>query len=208
MPDLVHEHRWREAGYCRIAGIDEAGRGPLAGPVIAAAVILPEGYSLPGLDDSKKLTERRREKLYEQIMRDSEISWASARVDAEEIDHLNILRATHRAMALAFSRLQPSADLALIDGLPVPDFPGEHRALVGGDALSLSIAAASIIAKIERDRLMREMAEQFPGYGFDRHKGYGTAAHLAALRELGPCPIHRRSFAPVAVRISPPSSTQ
>jgi len=198
MPDLSHESRWRAEGFLRIAGIDEAGRGPLAGPVSAAAVILPEGYEHPILNDSKQLSEKRREAIYEEIISDPRIAWASAIVEAEEIDRINILRATHLAMARAYEKLVPRPDLALIDGRPVKSFPGEHRALVKGDTLSLSIAAASIIAKVERDRIMLDCATRFPGYGFERHKGYGTVTHLAALNGLGPCLIHRRSFAPVA----------
>ena len=198
MPDLSHERHWRAAGFARIAGIDEAGRGPLAGPVTAAAVVVPEDYEHAILNDSKQLAEKRREALYEEITTDPRIVWASARVEAEEIDQINILRATHLAMARAFEKLVPRPELALIDGRPVKSFPGEHRALVKGDSLSLSIAAASIIAKVERDRIMLAFAECFPGYGFERHKGYGTAAHLEALNRLGPCPIHRMSFAPVA----------
>lgn len=198
MPDLAHETRWRSEGHLRIAGIDEAGRGPLAGPVVAAAVVLPEDYRHAVLNDSKKLTAKCREALYEEITSDPRIAWASALAEADEIDRINILRATHAAMARAFQRLDPAPSLALIDGRPVPGFPAEHRAIVKGDSLSLSIAAASIVAKVERDRLMLALAEQYPGYGFERHKGYGTAVHLEALRRLGPCPIHRRSFAPVA----------
>ncbi len=198
MPDLTHELRWREEGYRRIAGIDEAGRGPLAGPVMAAAVVLPEDYRHSWLNDSKQLGERRREALYEEITSDPRIVWASAAVEVEEIDRINILRATHLAMAMAFAKLDPRPDFALIDGRPVRGFPGEHHALVKGDSLSLSIAAASIVAKVERDRLLVSAGAQFPGYGFEQHKGYGTSAHLAALRRLGPCPLHRRSFAPVA----------
>lgn len=198
MPDLSHERHWRAAGFARIAGIDEAGRGPLAGPVTAAAVVLPDDYEHPILNDSKQLGEKRRDALYEEITRDPRIVWASARVEADEIDRINILRATHLAMARAFEKLLPRPDLALIDGKPVKSFPGEYRAIVKGDSLSLSIAAASIIAKVERDRIMLAFAGSFPGYGFERHKGYGTAAHLEALNRLGPCPIHRRSFAPVA----------
>lgn len=198
MPDLSHERHWRAAGFARIAGIDEAGRGPLAGPVTAAAVVLPDDYEHPILNDSKQLGEKRRDALYEEITRDPRIVWASARVEADEIDRINILRATHLAMARAFEKLDPRPDLALIDGKPVKSFPSEHRAIVKGDSLSLSIAAASIIAKVERDRIMLAFAGSYPGYGFERHKGYGTAAHLEALNRLGPCPIHRRSFAPVA----------
>ncbi|PAW61101.1 MAG: ribonuclease HII [Verrucomicrobiia bacterium Tous-C2TDCM] len=198
MPDLFHERHWRAAGYPCIAGIDEAGRGPLAGPVTVAAVVLPEEYEHPLLDDSKRLGEKRRENLYAEITSDPRIFWASVQIEAEEIDRTNILRATHLGMAQVFEKLIPRPDLALIDGRPVKAFPGEHRALVKGDSLSLSIAAASVIAKVERDRLMLECADLYPGYGFEQHKGYGTAAHLEALNRLGPCPIHRRSFAPVA----------
>lgn len=198
MPDLSHERRWRAEGFLRIAGIDEAGRGPLAGPVTTAAVILPDDFEHPVLNDSKQLSEKRRDALYEEITNDPRIVWACVHVEVEEIDRVNILRATHLAMARAFELLSPRADLALIDGLPVKSFPGEHRAIVKGDSLSLSIAAASIIAKVQRDRRMIECAARYPGYGFEQHKGYGTARHLEALRRLGACPLHRRSFAPVS----------
>jgi ribonuclease HII len=198
MPDLSHEAHWRAEGFLRIAGIDEAGRGPLAGPVTAAAVILPEDFAHDVLNDSKQLSEKKREAIYAELTTDSRVIWASASIGAEEIDRVNILRATHLAMAQAFRKLKPKPDLALIDGKPVKGFPAEHRAIVKGDSLSLSIAAASIIAKVERDRFMREAAARYPGYGFENHKGYGTAEHLEALRSLGPSPLHRRSFAPVA----------
>ena len=198
MPDLSHERALAEEGFQRIAGIDEAGRGPLAGPVSVAAVVLPEDYSHRVLTDSKKLSEKRREELYEEITGDERIHWASVLVDASEIDEINILQATWAGMRRAFLKLDPPADIALIDGKPIKGFPTEHRALVKGDSLSLSIAAASIIAKVERDRLMKEYAVKYPEYGFERHKGYGTQAHREALREHGPCPIHRRSFAPVS----------
>jgi len=198
MPDLRHEDEMRREGHCRIAGIDEAGRGPLAGPVSAAAVVLPPGYTLPGLDDSKALTARRREALYEALVSDPSVCWASAMVHAPEIDQLNILQATWKAMQEALSSLDPPPDAALVDGLPVRGLTVPHRALVKGDSISLSIAAASVLAKVERDRFMVACADRFPGYGFERHKGYGTAAHRAALAERGPCPEHRRSFSPVA----------
>lgn len=198
MPDLSYERRLRGEGFVRVAGIDEAGVGPLAGPVVAAAVILPDDYEDPWLNDSKQLTEKRREILHLQITTDPRICWAFAIVEVEEIDRINILRATHRAMGLAFQKLNPGAHFALIDGRPVRDFPGQYESVVKGDSICLSIAAASIIAKVERDRLMCAFSENFPGYGFERHKGYGTAAHLEALRALGPCPLHRRSFAPVS----------
>jgi ribonuclease HII len=198
MPDLFHEIQLRTEGFIIIAGIDEAGRGPLAGPVTAGAVVLPDDYRHSVLNDSKKLTEKQREALYAELLADDRVHWAAACVEADEIDRINILRATWRAMGSAFKQLARAADVALIDGRPLRDFPGEHRALVKGDSLSLSIAAASVIAKVHRDRLMVEYANRYPEYGFDRHKGYGTTQHLAALRKHGPCPIHRRSFAPVS----------
>lgn len=181
-----------------VAGVDEAGRGPLAGPVAAAAVVLPAAFSCPELDDSKKLSARKRELLYERLTGDSGVRWSLAFAEAGEIDELNILRATHAAMARAVEGLAVAVDHCLVDGLAVPDFPWPHDGVVKGDGKSLSIAAASIIAKVARDRRMLEYAGSYPGYGFEKHKGYGTRVHLEALRELGPCPIHRRSFAPVA----------
>ena len=198
MADLSHEANLRREGFQRIAGIDEAGRGPLAGPVSVAAVVLPEGYKNSVLNDSKVLSEKIRQKIYNEIIEDERIDWASVIVEASEIDRINILKATWLGMRLAFLKLDPSAEIALIDGKPIQGFPADHRALVKGDLLSLSIAAASVIAKVERDQLMREYAEIYPEYGFERHKGYGTKAHLEALKRYGPCPIHRRSFAPVA----------
>jgi ribonuclease HII len=185
-------------GVFPVAGIDEAGRGPLAGPVVAAAVVLPRGFRLPGLDDSKKLSAAKREHLYAALTGNPEVYWASAHLDNLEVDQWNILRATHRAMRKAFLSLKPRPAHALIDGLPVPDFPCPHTALIGGDARSLSIAAASIIAKVERDCAMLELDRKYPAYGFSKHKGYPTPDHLAKLREHGPCPVHRRSFSPVA----------
>ena len=198
MPDLSHEAALRKEGFQRIAGIDEAGRGPLAGPVSVAAVVLPDCYTNKVLNDSKGLSENVRQKLYKEIVEDHQIAWASEMVEASEIDRINILKATWVGMRRAFLKLEPSADVALIDGKPIKGFPADHHAIVKGDSLSLSIAAASVIAKVERDQLMREYAEIYPEYGFERHKGYGTKAHLEALRKYGPCPIHRRSFAPVA----------
>ncbi len=198
MPDLQFESvKWGE-GYRFIAGIDEAGRGPLAGPVSAAAVILPRDFSCELLDDSKKLTEKRRELLYEELTTREDIVWALSFADAREIEQVNILRATHAAMGRSAEGLSQRPDFCLIDGLPVKGFGFPSEGIVKGDGKSLSIAAASIIAKVSRDRLMYEYAEQYPEYGFDRHKGYGTKAHLEALREYGPCPIHRKTFAPVA----------
>ena len=195
---LDYEKNLRAQGIHGIAGIDEAGRGPLAGPVVCAAVILPHPIDLPGLDDSKKLTPRRRESLYSELTKNPAIRWSVVHITSEEIDRLNILRATHAGMRRAWEKLDPRPAHALIDGLPVPDFPCPQTALVGGDGLSLSIAAASVIAKVERDRAMVEFDRLYPEYGFAKHKGYPTAEHFAKLRAHGPCPIHRKSFAPVA----------
>ena len=188
-----------------IAGVDEAGRGPLAGPVVAAAVILPpeEEFDLP-VDDSKALDERLREELGERLRADSRVVWAVAERSASVIDRINILKATHEAMREAVMSLTIRPGMAFVDGLKVRDFPVEARFIVKGDALSASIAAASIIAKTHRDHLMLELDKQYPGYGFAKHKGYGTAQHLEALRRLGPCPEHRRTFGPVARIICPP----
>ena len=198
MPDLTFEIALQARGLYRIAGIDEAGRGPLAGPVAAAAVILPGGFNCPGLDDSKKISAPKRELLYERLTTDAAIFWTVAIADREEIDRLNILRATHLAMRRAVEALDPAPDHCLIDGLPVKNFPLAHDGIVKGDGLSLSIAAASIIAKVTRDRIMREIDREFPQFGFAKHQGYGTKVHLEALRIHGPCRHHRRSFQPVA----------
>jgi ribonuclease HII len=195
-------------GARRLVGVDEAGRGPLAGPVVAAAVVFARDFleteasrSLQGLTDSKQLSAKRRELFYDLLVSNPEIEVGVGIVSADEIDALNILRATHLAMARAIQQLAPLPDLALVDGLPVRGLPVPHRAIVGGDGLSLSIAAASVVAKVTRDRLLVDLAAQYPNYGFDRHKGYGTRAHLAALQRYGPCSAHRRSFAPVAQRV-------
>ena len=198
MPDLSLEIALQARGILRIAGIDEAGRGPLAGPVTAAAVILPEGFSCPGLDDSKKISASKREQLYEQLTTDPAILWSVATADRAEIDRLNILRATHLAMRRAAEALDPWPDHCLIDGLAVRGFPLPHDGIVKGDGLSLSIAAASVIAKVTRDRIMGEIDREFPQYGFSQHQGYGTKGHLEALRIHGPCSQHRGSFQPVA----------
>ncbi len=195
---LEHELRLTGSGYSIVAGIDEAGRGPLAGSVFASAVVLPNGFIPQGINDSKKLTPRIRERLHRQLTSEPDVAWAVAKQTASEIDKLNILKATHAAMRAAWGLLIPRPDHVLIDGLPVPGFPCPQTALVGGDAISLSIAAASIIAKVERDREMEEMDRLYPEYGFAKHKGYPTPEHFAKLRLHGPCPIHRRSFAPVA----------
>ena len=198
MPDLSFETALQARGLRRIAGVDEAGRGPLAGPVAAAAVILPRGFACPGLDDSKKLSAAKRERLYADLTEDGRVVWAVATADRAEIDQLNILRATHLAMRRAVEALDPQPEHCLIDGLPVRGFPLPYDAIVKGDGLSLSIAAASIIAKVTRDRLMQEIDREFPQFGFAKHQGYGTKAHLEALRIHGPCCHHRRSFQPVA----------
>ena len=195
---------WRQS-LTRVAGVDEAGRGPLAGPVVAAAAILPSRWAeaglpaeLAGLNDSKQLTETQREKFFTFITGCGEITFAISQVDAGVIDEINILQATHRAMNDALSQLNPQH--ALVDGRPVKTMRVPQTAIVKGDARSYSIAAASVLAKVTRDRLMLEYHEQFPEYGFDAHKGYGTAKHLAAIVQFGACAIHRRSFAPLKVK--------
>ncbi len=202
-PDMSAEAAAYAAGHTRVCGIDEAGRGPLAGPVVAAAVVLPTDYELPGLNDSKKLTAKRRDALYEQLMADTRVLKCIATAGVQEIDDLNILRATHLAMARAAQGLPEPADFCLIDGLAVPNFPLPSANLVKGDARSLSIAAASVLAKVTRDRYMVQLAQEFPQYGFDRHAGYGTKAHLQAIQQYGITPHHRRSFAPVAQMLLP-----
>lgn len=197
-PDFSCEEKHYQSGCRRVAGIDEAGRGPLAGPVVAAAVYLPEPGILTGLDDSKKLTRRKREALYEALVASDLVEFSIGVVEPEEIDRINILKATHLAMQKAVEGLSPVPDMCLIDGLPVKGFPFPQESIVKGDASSLSIAAASIVAKVTRDRIMQKYAEQYPQYGFEKHSGYGTKIHLEALKKYGPAPIHRRSFSPVA----------
>jgi len=198
MPTLDHENQLRAAGFRCVAGIDEAGRGPLAGPVTVAAVVLPEGFTHAVLNDSKQLTEKKRERLYEEITNDERIRWHCVCIEPEEIDRINILQATWDGMRRAALGLKPQPDAVLIDGRPVKKYPLHQVALVKGDSLSFSIAAASVIAKVTRDRLMVVMAAQHPQYGFEIHKGYPTPRHLAALKKYGPCVHHRRSFGPVA----------
>ncbi len=195
-----HEKKLWSLGIARIAGIDEAGRGALAGPVVAAAAILPERFRLRKLklNDSKQLSAVLREKLYAYLTTHSEIVWAVGVVDHREIDRINILRASHAAMRIAVAGLTNPPEHALIDGLPVYPFPLPQTAIVDGDCLSFSIAAASVIAKVTRDRLMCEFCALYPEYCFSQHKGYGTPLHLRKLHEHGPCSIHRRSFEPVA----------
>ena len=191
------EEAARRLGALRIAGLDEVGRGPLFGPVIAAAVILPRGCHLQGLTDSKKLSEKKRNELYVEI-RANAIAWAIAAVDAETIDRINIRQASLLAMRLAVEQLALSPDFLLIDGRDTIAWDCPQQAVIKGDATSFSIAAASVLAKVYRDRLIVELDGKFPGYGLARHKGYPCPAHLAALELLGPTPLHRRSYHPVA----------
>ena len=201
---LSFEREVWQQGVRLVAGVDEAGRGPLAGPVVAAAVVFPHHWRefgfderLRDLNDSKQLTETQREKFFTILTSLPEVRCGISIVDAVTIDRINILQATHRAMNEALAQLQPQPEHVLVDGKPVKTMTLPHTALVKGDSLSYSIAAASVLAKVTRDRMMLEYDEQFPGYGFAEHKGYGTPQHLAAIAGLGPCPIHRRSFAPL-----------
>ena len=193
-----YEKKLRVTGISRIAGIDEAGRGALAGPVVAAAAILPEKFRHRRLNDSKQLAPELREEIYCDLVSNAEIRSAVGIVDSVEIDRINILRASHRAMRLAIEALLEPPDHVLIDGLPVFPFQCHRPQLSMAIASVLSIAAASVIAKVTRDRIMRDFCAQFPQYCFSQHKGYGTELHLLKLHECGPCPIHRRSFEPVA----------
>ncbi|MGA2246489.1 MAG: ribonuclease HII [Verrucomicrobiota bacterium] len=200
-----------QRGFSHVAGVDEAGCGPLAGPVVAAAVIFPKRWlalGLPakfrGLNDSKQLTEEEREKFHERLQSDPEIRFAITAVDVETIDRINIRQAAWQGMHQALDRLEPRAEHVLVDGLRIKWLPYRQTALVQGDARSYSVAAASVLAKVTRDRLMREYDAQFPEYGFATHKGYATARHLAAIEKFGACPIHRKSFAP----FKPPAPTE
>lgn len=179
--------------YEYIAGVDEVGRGPLAGPVCAAAVILPKGLVIDGVNDSKKLTEKRREAIYEVIKKDA-IAWAVAFVEPEVIDEINIRQATHLAMQKAVDALEVKAEFLLVDGSDKIDFNTPSEYIIKGDAKSQSIAAASVMAKVTRDRYMVEMAKEYPHYAFEKNKGYGTKLHMEGIREVGLCPLHRRSF--------------
>lgn len=190
---LALEREAHAQGYSAVCGADEAGAGPLAGPVFAAAVILPEHFELPYLNDSKKVTPKRREVLYDRI-REQAVAYAIASVDEKEIDEINILNARMKAMDLAIHQLEPAPEFALIDGNRSTGIHIPNRMVVKGDSLSASIAAASILAKVARDRFMLEMAERYPEYHFEQHKGYGTKLHYEMLRQYGPCPIHRRTF--------------
>ena len=187
------EEKYYAKGITLICGVDEAGRGPLAGPVCAAAVILPANIEIPGLDDSKKLTDKRRRELMP-IIKEKALAYGIAFADHAEIDEINILQATFLAMQRAIDQLQLKPEIALIDGNRQKDFGLPVETVVHGDSLSASIAAASVLAKVTRDDYMLQMAEHYPQYGFEIHKGYGTKAHYAALTESGPCPIHRMTF--------------
>lgn len=187
------EDEARSSGFMRIAGIDEAGRGPLAGPVVAAACILPDDYMILGLDDSKKLSAQKREVLFEDIILHA-ISFSMVRIEPSIIDQINVLEATKKAMIQCVSDLHITPDIVLVDAVDLKQIPMPCKPIIKGDALSNSIAAASILAKVFRDRIMCDYDAVFPGYGFSQHKGYGTAQHYAALRSLGACSIHRRSF--------------
>ena len=198
-----YEHSLAEQGTTLIAGVDEAGRGPLAGPVFAAAVIFPVQWILTGMpkrlkriNDSKQLTPELREELFAELTAHAEVHFAIAEVSEQMIDQINILQASHRAMNQALAQLNPAPQHVLVDGLRVKSMTWPQTSIVSGDALSYSIAAASILAKVSRDRVMVELDGQYPGYGFADHKGYGTPEHLAAIKERGACPIHRQSFSP------------
>ena len=193
MPDYSFELAARDAGYRHVCGIDEAGRGPLSGPVVAAACVLEPGTEIPGLNDSKKLTPKKRDLLYDLVI-ERATDFAVGFATPEEVDSINILNATMLAMRRAIAALKEPADYALVDGNCIRDYPIPARAIIKGDSLSMSVAAASILAKVTRDRLCLEDDRQYPMYGFAKHKGYGTAEHIAALRIYGPCPIHRKTF--------------
>lgn len=188
------EKELHQRKFNNICGIDEAGRGPLAGPVVVGAVILPKDSFIEGVNDSKKVSEKKREKLYEEITSEA-ISYGVGIVDQKEIDEINILNATKHAVTMAIEKLNPKPDIILVDALTNIDTKGiPYRSIIKGDAKEYSIAAASIIAKVTRDRIMKEWDEVYPQYGFGKHKGYGTSAHISAIKEYGPCILHRRSF--------------
>ena len=195
MLEFTIENELRAQGFTAICGVDEAGRGPLCGPVVAAACILPEGYIPEGINDSKKLTEKKREKLFD-IICENAVAYCIAEASVEEIDRLNILEADLLAMRRAIEGLSLRADYALIDGNIARDFPIPAKAVIHGDAISPSIAAASILAKVTRDRLCLALDREYPQYGIAKHKGYGTKMHMDALRQYGPSPIHRNSIIP------------
>ena len=193
MPDYSIEQELHGEGFAYVCGVDEAGRGPLCGPVFAAACILPDGLYIEGLNDSKKLTEKKREKLFDIIKKEA-VAYSIASADVEEINEMNILEADLLAMRRAIDGLGVKADFAIIDGNIARDFQIPARAVVKGDSKSMSIAAASVLAKVARDRLCLELDREYPQYGFAKHKGYGTKEHMDALRKYGPSPIHRKKF--------------
>lgn len=190
---LFYENKYISQGKKLICGVDEAGRGPLAGPVCAAAVIMPEGLIIEGVNDSKKLTLKKREKLFD-IIKNEAVCYSVAFASASEIDEINILNATHLAMNRAVEGLEKAPEVVLVDGNSLPKWYYNSEAIVKGDAVCHSIACASILAKVSRDRLMLLEAEKYPQYSFEKHKGYGTKVHVQALKEYGPCPIHRKTF--------------
>lgn len=194
---LVFESEFRGKGYKSIAGVDEAGRGPLAGPVAAAACIVPEGMLLEGIDDSKKLTPKRRESLFSFITSNQDISYAISFIDPEVIDAINIYQATVQAMHEALDKISPKPDFLLVDGIFLSRYPIPSQKIIKGDSKSQSIAAASILAKVARDNLMMKYHKKWPEYGFDSHKGYGTKKHMDAIKKYGFCSIHRKSFEPI-----------
>ncbi len=198
-PWAYEKEAWAE-GFQNVVGVDEAGLGPLAGPVVAAAVLLPRGFDADGIGDSKAMTAAAREKAFERITSEA-VCYGIGISERETIDKINILRAAQAAMRAALSELGVAFDFILVDGRPVPDLCARSRAIINGDALSVSIGAASILAKVTRDRIMCELDRQYPHYGFASNKGYHTPEHIAALNEHGPCPCHRRSFAPVSERL-------
>ncbi|MBP2631133.1 MAG: Ribonuclease [Firmicutes bacterium] len=191
-----NEYEFYQKGYDLVAGVDEAGRGPLAGPVVVAAVILPLGFHIPKINDSKKLSAKLREEIYNCIIK-SAVSIERAIINEQIIDEINIYQATVKGMYMVINGLNPSPKAVLIDAVPLEQLTIPSLSLIKGDAISASIAAASIIAKVERDQIMNELDEKYPMYGFSQHKGYGTAQHIEAIRKYGPCPVHRKTFEPI-----------
>lgn len=200
----IFESHLHQVGYQNVAGVDEAGRGPLAGPVVIAACLLPKGFELIGIDDSKKLTPKKREELYSLLINHPDVVYSISTIDAKTIDQINILQATLLGMKKAVQSMQKKPDYLLIDGNQAPEIDIAKETVVAGDRFCVCIAAASILAKCYRDALMGELHDKWPVYGFDRNKGYGTKDHLQALKKHGPCPVHRRSFEPVQSAIISP----
>lgn len=195
-PMLEEENKLWDDCFSFVAGIDEVGRGPLAGPVVAAAVIFTDRNKIPSVNDSKKLSHKKRVELRNYLISENSVKYSISVIEHSVIDSINILQATHKAMRECITKLQIS-EFALIDGLPVPNFPIKSKSIIKGDSKSASIAAASIIAKVYRDEIMDKYAEKYPEYGFEKHKGYGTALHIKAIKEYGILPIHRKTFEPV-----------